>query len=343
MPAFNKTTIEVIDVPDFNAIPDGLPCVFDSMSLAASLGIRNRTLMHLIVKRGSMYRRYTIPKKSGAPRSIHAPNKMLKFVQGRILTRYFDQLDYPEHISAYVPGRSTRESAEKHAGKAVLIVLDLKDFFTSTRRSWVRKAIQDQFGYSHNVSGLLADLMTVPMDFTFGGRYVVPQGSPTSGAVCNWVANHRLDPGVLKLCDNWGMTYTRYADDLAFTSEKPMARKETHRFIKEVIKTVKQSRYTVNYKKLRVARAGRQQRLLGMTINEKPNIMRSKYKQMRARLHHCYHKGFETVAKEMGFPSGAALESRIDGHLSYYHMINPDKTAKLKEQLRLAREKHYGG
>jgi RNA-directed DNA polymerase len=332
MPAYNKTTVEVIDLPSFDKLPEGMPWVFDSMSLAHSLGIRNRTLMHLIINREKMYVRHQIPKKAGGKRVIHAPEKQLKFVQGRVLTRFFN-LVYPEHIAAYVPGRTTRESAEKHAGKPLLIVLDLKDFFPSTRRSWVRRAIQHQFGYSHQVAALLSDLMTIPMDFTYGRRYVVPQGAPTSGAICNWVANHRIDSDVLDVCNQWGMTYTRYADDLAFSHAKRLSRKDTNKFIKEIRKIIKDSGYAVNNKKLRVARSGRQQRLLGMTINEKPNIMRSHYRKMRARLHHCKLKGFAVVAKEMGLESGLQLKSEIEGKIAYYHMINPIKAAKLRVQL----------
>lgn len=333
MPAFNSTTIEVIDLPDFNKVPAELPRVFDSMSLAHALGIRNRTLMHLVVSRESMYKRHSIPKKSGGRRTIHAPDRMLKFVQGRLLSRFFNQLTYPDHVAAYVPGKTTRESAEVHAGKPLLIVIDLKDFFPSTRRSWVRRAIQDQFGYPHQVAALMSDLMTVPMDFPYGRRYVVPQGAPTSGAICNWVANHRIDTKVVELCERWGMAYTRYADDLAFSSHKRLPRNETNKFIKAVRAIIRESGYSINNKKLRVARSGRQQRLLGMTINEKPNIMRTQYRKMRARLHHCKLKGFDVVAQEMGVESGAKLKSEIEGTIAYYHMINPEKAAKLRAQL----------
>jgi len=333
MPAFNQTTVEIIDLPRFNQIPEGMPWVMDGMSFAHSLGVRNRTLMHLVVKREKMYKRHSIPKKSGGRRMIHAPERQLKFVQGRLLSRYFSELEYPEHIAAYVPGRTTRDSAEKHAGKPLLIVMDLKDFFPSTRRSWVRRAIQDLFGYPHQVAALMSDIMTVPMDFPYGRRYVVPQGAPTSGAICNWVAHHRIDKPILELCERWGMTYTRYADDLAFSSSKRLPRKDTNKFIKAVRAIIKESGYSVNNKKLRVARSGRQQRLLGMTINEKPNIMRTHYRKMRARLHHCKLKGFDVVAGEMGVVSGAKLKSEIEGKIAYYHMINPDKAAKLKGQL----------
>lgn len=333
MPAFTQTSIEIIDIPSFDKLPPGLPRVFDGMSLAHALGVRTRTLMYAVTNREKLYTMHRIPKKSGGYRTIHAPARTLKYVQERVLHTFFTGLEHPDHITAYVPGRTTRYSAAVHAGSPLLIVMDLKDFFPSTRRSWVRKALQDKFGYPHKVTALLSDIVTVPMTFVYGRRYIVPQGAPTSGAVCNWVANHRLDGGVLEVCAKWGMAYTRYADDLAFSSDQRLSRKDTNRFIRAIRGVIKESKYSVNNKKLRVARSGRQQRLLGMTINEKPNIMRTQYRNLRARIHHIKLKGVNQVAKEMGLESGDKLVSGITGKISYYHMINPVKAAQLKAQL----------
>lgn len=337
MVAFNQTSIETLELPDFETIPAGMPWAFDNTSVALSLGIRTRTLMHLILSRNTQYTEYKIPKKSGGTRVIHAPNRMLKYVQGKLLERYLNVLEYPEHIAAYVPGRTTRFSAEQHTGKKILIVMDLKDFFTNTRRSWVRQVFHHHFHYSHYVSSLLADMCTLGRAGPLGMQHFVPQGAPTSGAVCNWVAHYRIDNPILDICKKWEMDYSRYADDLAFSSNKLLDRREANRFVREITQTVKKGGYRVNYKKLRVTRYNKQQRLLGMTVNEKPNIIRVHYRKLRARLHHCKHDGFDKVATEMGLESGDQLESQIAGMISYYHMINPEKAAKLKQQLESVR------
>jgi RNA-directed DNA polymerase len=333
MPAYDKTRINIFKLPNFSRVPKGLPWLFDATSLAYSLGVRTRTITYLIVKRKENYSRSLIPKKSGGVRVIHAPSERLKFVQTRVLENILNKLEYPEHISAYVKNRKTRTSAEKHAGKPLLIVMDLKDFFTTTKRSWIRHVLQKELNYPFAVSGLLSDLMTVPIETVLGTKYVVPQGAPTSGAICNLVANERIDRQLLKLCEEWDMSYTRYADDLAFSCKERLDKRKTNKFIKQATKIIKQGGYAVNYKKLRVIRSGRQQRLLGMTINEKPNIIRKHYHQMRARIHHCQQKGFDKVAEEMGLENGAQLKSQIEGKLAYYHMINPEKALKLREQL----------
>lgn len=333
MPAFNKTSIEIIDIPDIERIKEGAPLALDPMSLSHRLGIRNRTLMHMVINRQKMYDLHFIKKKSGGIRMIHAPQKMLKYVQKRVLDRVLNTVEYPDHITAYVKERTTRHGAAQHAGKPLLIVIDIKDFFTSTRRSWVRRALQDEFGYSHRVASVLSDVMTVPFEFKFGKRYIVPQGAPTSGAMCNWVAHHRFDKKILELCEEHGYTYTRYADDLAFSHKKKLPRRKVNAFIREINKILQDAGYRSNRKKTRVQRRGRQQRLLGMTINEKPNVMRQQYRKLRARIHHIHHKGFNAVAGEMGLDSGEQLRSQIEGMISYYKMINPQKATKLQLQL----------
>ena len=332
MPAYLNTSIEVIDLPDFSKIPESLPKAIDSMSLAHALGIRNKTLMHQVVNRDKQYTVHKIPKKSGGLRVIHAPSDQMKYVQSRVLETLFGPLEYPDHVAAYVKGKTTRDSAAVHAGKPILIVIDLKDFFPSTRRSWIRQILYNEFGYTHRVASLLADLMTVKLDTPTGTRYVVPQGAPTSGAVCNWVAHHRMDKHILEVCKRWGMAYTRYADDLAFSNAERLPKTKTNQFIREIAKIIKNAGYTVNRKKLRVVRSGRQQRLLGMTVNEKPNIMRLQYRKMRARIHNCKLKGFAAVATDMGIANPEKLKSQIEGQLSYWNMINPVKAAKLKLQ-----------
>jgi hypothetical protein len=330
--------VEVYDIAHLQGIPSNVNKVFDLTSVAHMLGVRGSTVSYALHGRRDLYTTFYIEKKSGGKRAIHAPAPIMRFLQGRILNTLLDKVPYPEHVAAYVKRRSTAYSAEKHVGKGTLIVVDLKDFFPSTRQAAIRHALQDYFHFNHYVANLIAALCTVPMQFGYGERNCVPQGGPTSGAICNLVAMHRLDGPVLAVCEEFGLTYTRYADDLAFSTEKVFSEARVRQFLKQLNKAVKSSGYRINYKKTRVARQCNQMRLLGTVVNEKVNVMRLQYKRLRARLHHCYYKGFDQVAKEMGVESGAKLESQIEGMIAYYTMINPQKANKLRIQLEKARK-----
>lgn len=336
MSGFAKTKVEILTLPELNDIKLGAVPAFDAGSLAHQLGVKTQTLMHAVINRQSMYKVHTIAKKSGGRRLIHAPNGILKYVQGRVLSKILNPVEYPDHITAYVQERTTKHAAVQHAGNPVLVVIDIKNFFTSTRRSAVKKTLQVEFGYPYEVAALLADVMTVPYEFGDGIRHIVPQGAPTSGAICNWVAHCFFDKKIIKECEARGFTYTRYADDLAFSHSEKVSRKEVDALIRAVRKILREAHYLVNEKKVRVQRRGRQQRLLGMTINVKPNVMRHQYRKLRARIHNVEIKGFDQVAAEMGVGSGQKLRKQIEGTISYYQMINPQKAMRLQLQLELA-------
>lgn len=330
MSAFKKTTIEIIDVPFLPKLPSGAPPLLDNTSLAYRLGIQTYTLTHYVKTRNAQYKTFTIPKKSGGKRTIHAPKERLKWIQERILEKVINPVAVGNHIGAYVKERSTAFSAIQHTNKNVLIILDLENFFGSTRRSWVRKMFTDEFGYSHRVASYLADLVTVPfVDVSGETRHIVPQGSPTSGAICNWVGINRFDRALLHLCKSLGYIYTRYADDLAFSSAAPQSPDQIRAFIRAVYKIISKAGYRINQKKLRVLRKGKQQRLLGMVVNEKTNIIKKDYKNLRARIHDCAVNGIESVATKMKL-TPAQLHNQISGMLSYYHSVNPTKAALLK-------------
>jgi RNA-directed DNA polymerase len=295
------------------------PQPVDGTGLARALGVAADSLWYHVTHTSECYAKHTIPKKSGGVRTLHVPREQLLWQQRAALEVFFDRLEWPEHVSAYVPGRSVLDAAKQHARPAVLVVLDIQDFFPSTRRSWVRDALGETFGLGVEATEALATLVTAPWDLRARTRWCVPQGAATSGAVANLVALKRLDPHLLALSKEHGLVYTRYADDLAFSRQTAMPAEETHAVIQKVINAIRRAGYRVNYDKIRVQRRNRQQRLLGLTINETPNIPRKEYKKMRAMAHR--HRCDRLTPEE---------QSRFEGLISYVHAVRPDKAARLR-------------
>lgn len=224
--------------------------------------------------------------------------------------------------------------------KGVKIHMDLKDFFGSTRRSWIRKYFHEVVGYNHYVSGLLAHLMTVTLinDKTKQKYQGVPQGSKTSGDICNLVANWRFDQELLSKFPEW--KYTRYADDLYFSHPKNLSRAETDAFIRAVETVVQNSGYRINRKKLHVQRPHAQQRLLGITLNQKLGIPRDQYNRMRCLLHNCVKEGFEAQVERAKKDNVHHLHNWLRGNLAYYSMVAPARAARLKAIYEHARTVH---
>lgn len=295
--------------------------------------MQHSALWYLVLHAHTLYERHTIPKKSGGERVLHLPDPRLHFVQRRILETFLNRVEYPEHVSAYVPGRGILEAGTQHAGRPLLIVIDLKDFFPSTRRSWVRDAYKEYLGIEDQPAEMLATLTCAPWIPGQKQRFIVPQGAATSGAAANLVAMQRLDPHILETCANHGMTYTRYADDLAFSREKPMSREDVSAFIKEILVNIKTSGYRTNFKKIRVLRPHKQQRLLGMTLNVKPNVPKISYRKLRAQVHCCATQGYEAAAARNGFEDGFAMAQYLNGWLAYASGLAPERIAPLKARL----------
>lgn len=214
--------------------------------------------------------------------------------------------------------------------KGVKIHMDIKDFFGSTRRSWIRQYFQEAVGYNHYVSGLLAHLMTVTLTNprTKETYHGVPQGSKTSGDICNLIADWRFDRAIKEKYPEW--KYTRYADDLYFSHPKNLPKAETDAFIKGVEKIVSDSGYRINGKKLHVQRPHRRQRLLGVVLNQKLNIPREQFRQMRSLLHNCVQTGFEAQVERAKRDSVENLHHWIRGKIAYFGMVAPAKAAHLK-------------
>jgi hypothetical protein len=227
--------------------------------------------------------------------------------------------------------------------RGVKIHMDLKDFFTSTRRAWIRQYFHEAVGYNHYVSALLAQLLTVdfkpdPTQKKSPSWSGVPQGSPASGDICNLVADWRLDSKILTALPDW--RYTRYADDLFFSFPKNLPKDQVDAVVQQIEKIVTDSGYRVNRKKLHVQRPRRRQKVLGITVNQKIGMNREQYRKYRSMLHNCVKFGFESQLQKAKKENVHQLHSWMTGQLSYLSMIDPDKANKLKLQYELAKQRH---
>ena len=182
----------------------------DWAGVIAQLGLPPRSLRDVVTS-GSLfphlgYRRFHKPKKDGGRREICEPDARLKRLQQEVLTRYLTTEEPHPAAVAYRPGKSTADHAWAHAGAAILVTADVRDFFPCTRadriEAWWRDRADD------DTARMLTLLTTLD-----GG---LPQGAPTSPALSNLV-NIDLDTRLLTRALAAGARYTRYCDDLAFS------------------------------------------------------------------------------------------------------------------------------
>jgi hypothetical protein len=377
---FGFTSIDTIEIPE---ITKGL-FIPDDCSLAFHLGFKNRTMWYAINCREEMYKVYAIPKRRGGKRLIHAPNPMMKTLlkQAHYKLLVPLQAELGNHVTAYRRGLSTKDAVSQHIPKCEIcdaaakehgpsytpkrhkcprkgtyINLDLQDFFPSTRRSWIRNYFKE-LGYSHFVAGLIAQLLTVNMPnprygtkFARDGerKYIssTPQGSPASGAICNIIADHKLDQNILAYMDElnerhnltdpeWQWKYTRYSDDLSFTCGKNLPKKVKERIAQRLVKICNTSGYRVNKRKTRITNTFYRKQLLGIVFNVHPNVAKDEYLRLRAIIHNCLVHGFDSQYARTGKESVAELKFWLRGKVNYVKQINPERGARLLHELEIA-------
>ena len=237
--------------------------------------------------------------------------------------------------------------AAPHAGRPVVLRLDLEAFFASVTVSRVY-GIWRSAGYPEPVAHCLAGLMTSvlplsawhavpqPADerlldahWRLGRRLAVPhlpQGAPTSPAIAN-LAAFPLDVRLTALAGSWGGRYTRYADDLAFSGGRGWGT-GTSRLLDAVEEIVRDEGFRLNPRKTGVMpRAGRQT-LGGLVVNEQPRVARAEVDVLRATLHNCRRHGPSSQNRQ----EHPAFREHLRGRIAWVAQHDPVRGARLQAE-----------
>jgi len=322
----------------------GLPVLHTPAELAAALGLtigRLRWLCyHTEAATRIHYVQFEVPKRSGGTRILSAPHRTLAAAQEWILKNVLAPLPVEVAAHGFVANRSTLTNAAPHAGKDVVVNLDLEGFFPSIGFARVRHVFR-QLGYSGAVATLVALLCTeCPRRRVVyaGTPYFVatvprglPQGACTSPALSNQVAR-RLDRRLTGLAAKLELTYTRYADDLTF-SAAPGFRDRVGYLIARVRHIAENEGFAVNPKKTRVKRPESRQEVTGLVVNTGPAVPRDVVRRVRAILHRAKREGLAAQNRQ-GHPNFRAW---VEGMIAYIAMVKPEVGARLRTALNEAR------
>jgi RNA-directed DNA polymerase len=283
-----------------------------------------------------------LAKRFDSVRLIEAPKARLKDLQRQILLWILGEV--PPHPAAhgFVRGRSIRTFVAPHVGKRVVRRMDLRDFFPTFGGVRIQNVFRT-FGYPERVADLLGGVCTnatppnvwadIKPDVDLArlaelrrlyARTHLPQGAPTSPALAN-ICCYRLDCRLAALSESAGATYTRYADDLAFSGDHAFE-KRAERFSVNVANILQEEGLRVNHRKTRVMRQGVRQHLAGLVTNEKVNVVRRDFDQLKAVLTNCVRHGPESQNRG-GRPD---FRSHLQGKVSFVEMINSAKGKRLR-------------
>jgi retron-type reverse transcriptase len=339
-----RLTFEGGDLPKI--VKSGLPELVSLGNIAEAMGLTTEDLVWLCYERAATetdhYTRFEIPKRAGGTRLISSPKPKMRVAQNWINQNVLAKLSPSEYCFAYRPKKSIVDNANQHVKKKVIIKLDIKDFFPSITFNRVRGYFE-HLGYNPGVSTVLALLCTDSprVRVTIKGRAQIvaigprslPQGACTSPALANLIASRldsRLAGYTKKLAGEW--SYTRYADDLTFSTNSEDA--HIGHLIAAVGHISRDENFEVKSEKTRIMRSPRRQTVTGLVVGDDVRIPKATIKKMRALFHNIETKGQEPVSEELGKNALAVAQ----GYWAYLYMVNPEQAQKyLKKHKWLAR------
>lgn len=291
----------------------------------------------MYVKRiDNLYTSFTIPKKNGGKRTINSPSAELKEIQVSIdhLLRkqqniFLEENKIKSNVShAFIKKKSIMTNASVHKHKRYVLNIDLEDFFDSFHFGRV-------CGYFEKNKNFLfpKNTATVLAQFTcYDGK--LPQGAPTSPIITNLICNV-LDMRLLKTAKKFRLDYSRYADDLTFSTNDKNFLKNYDTFLEQSKKIVDQCGFAINNKRTRLQYRDSKQVVTGLVVNEKVNINRLFYRKTRSMADSFYRTGeFKIDDKEGNL-------NRLEGRFSFINQIDKLNNKIKPDSLLNGREKQY--
>ncbi|RYZ63536.1 MAG: RNA-directed DNA polymerase, partial [Proteobacteria bacterium] len=248
--------------------------------LAALLAIDLKHLTYLLYKlpQAEKYTSFHIKKKSGGNRRIQAPIDSLKSLQRKTADLLQDCIAEIEEQSGksnsashgFRRDKSVLTNASVHRNKRYVLNLDLKDFFPSITFPRVRGFLmKDQsLGLAEDIATTLAQIACA--------EDALPQGSPCSPVISNLIAGI-LDLHLSRLAKNYGCRYTRYADDITFSTNNRVfpsaiaflddAASHDWQLGRQILGLIKKSGFAVNEQKTRMQYENSRQQVTGIVVH----------------------------------------------------------------------------
>jgi len=271
------------------------------------------------------YKQFSIKKADGkSDRKIEQPSKELKLLQRWLVRRIFDSLPTHPCAHAYVKGRSIWTNASVHRGCRFISRLDLENFFPSLTSTDVELLL------SHNrklVDGSVLsdeDIRLVSALTCRFGKLTI--GAPSSPTISNKLL-YELDTRLTKIAEDSKVKYTRYADDLYFSSSLPGVLFEVCKQVTNVFMITSNPRLTINEKKTYHASGKKRMAVTGLRITPEGNVSVGRDLKRRIRVF-----AYKASKKKIGEEE----LSWLCGMLAYVSSIEPRFVEQIKQKYELS-------
>lgn len=300
----------------------------ESLSNFLNISLKYLTYILYVKKIENLYTTFKIPKKNGGCREINAPQNELKMIQRKLIffleEKMKDKFKTINISHGFVKERNIITNAKIHKNKKIILNLDLKDFFDSFHFGRIKGFFEKNkdFKFSPELATLIAQLAC------YNGK--LPQGAPSSPLITNLICNI-FDIRVLNLARKYKLNYSRYADDLTFSTNYKGFIKNLEEFKEDILLEIEKNGFEANMKKYRLTFQNSRQEVTGLTVNKKINVSKIYYKNTRAMAYSLYKNG---EFKIDGIKDGTInqLEGRFSfiNQLDIYNNFEKNRTKKEK-------------
>ncbi|MDT4289077.1 retron St85 family RNA-directed DNA polymerase [Methylomonas sp. MO1] len=240
--------------------------------LRKELSVTEREIKSFVVSAPKKYKVYTIPKKSSGTRVIAQPARRLKDYQRCLIKLLETKLPIHDAAFAYKKNIGIKENAERHKKSNYLLKMDFQNFFYSIspklffavlKNNNIELTTEDRY--------LLEKILFFNPSKKTGGKLVLSIGAPSSPLVSNFIM-YFFDESISKACVNLDVAYTRYADDLTFSSNAKNVLFAIPAMVKKTLRDHFNGAITVNEVKTVFSSKAHNRHVTGITITNENNL-----------------------------------------------------------------------
>lgn len=240
-------------------------------ALQESLGLSAAQLNRLIARSPHTYKVYTIPKRTGGVRTIAQPARETKFIQHWLIRHVFSTLPVHKCASAYQRGASIKKNAEAHKSQRYISKFDFKNFFTSIKLDDLALHFSNFLGENFDVDAVNDMARISCIQHKPGEKLCLSIGAPSSPLLSNSIM-FEFDYAVHAWCERQRISYTRYADDLTFSTDEKRRAGDIEKFIRQVARDIAYPTLRFNTKKTVSLSPKHSRRVTGIIINNEGEL-----------------------------------------------------------------------
>jgi len=287
-----------------------MPMLENLEDLADHIHLSQKLLYRLSKFNVKYYKAFDIPKKSGGVRNIACPSKEIKALQAWILRNILDNLTPSKEATGFRKRMGILTNAEKHKNNRYFICLDIENFFPSIPYAKVYQIFRT-IGYNEFICHVLTSYCTY--------NEKVPQGGVTSPALSNLVCIH-MDKRISGYVGKHNITYSRYADDMTFSSMNPSRLIGIKKFVTKIIS---EEGFQLNENKTRYLGPRMKRKITGIIISDdKMGVGKAKKKRLRAKI-------FSLLFSNLPQADREKMKNHIQGWLSFLKDVDPKALSQL--------------